>query len=159
MSKDSNLDIFVGNLSSNTTEIQLRETFGVVGTIRGIRILKDKETGGLKGYAFIEYTSVEYVHAAVRLLNNTELNGRPMRVSYASGTPGSGGHGEVDGGVARPAAGTVGAAVAGLHLHEAWDLLDMIKRLNDEQRLRPILEAHPQLVAATQELKKRLGLV
>lgn len=62
-------DIFVGNLSSTTTEEQLREVFSVVGQIRNVRILVDKETGRLKGYAFIEYTNSDSVNAAIRLLN------------------------------------------------------------------------------------------
>jgi len=156
-SKDAQLDVFVGNISQNTTEMHLRDMFGVVGTVRSVRILIDKDTGRPKGYAFIEYGAIEFVHAAVRLLNNSELNGRVLRVSYASGTPGGGGHeGEQ---TARPQAGTVGAAVAGLQLHEAWDLLDSMKKLEQEQRLRPILEANPQLVQAAQEIKRRLGIV
>ena len=160
--KDPNLDVFVGNLGASTTEAQLREMFGVVGGVRGVRLLTDKETGRPKGYAFIEYASVEFVSAAVRLLNNAELNGRLLRVSFASSTPGGGvgGHGEGDAfaGLPKPQPGTLGAAVHSLQLHEVWDLLDTLKRLNDEQRLRPILEAHPQLVAATQELKRRMGV-
>jgi RNA recognition motif-containing protein len=62
-------DIFVGNLSANTTEEQLREVFSVVGQIRNIRILMDKDTGRLKGFAFIEYTNRDSVNAAIRLLN------------------------------------------------------------------------------------------
>jgi len=151
MSKDPALDVFVGNVSVTTTEQQLRETFGVVGTVRGVRLVMDKDTGRPKGYAFVEYASVEFVSAAVRLLNNSELNGRLLRVSFASGTPGATttSHGEP---------GTVGFAVGSLPLHEVWDLLETMKSLNEQQRLRPILESYPQLVTAAQELKRRLGV-
>lgn len=160
MSKDPNLDIFVGNLAFNTTEEMLREVFSVVGTVRGVRILMDKETMRPKGYAFIEFANTDSVNAAVRLLDKTELNGRLLRVSFASGTGTSGGIGhDHDSTTGRPMAGTIGAAVSNLQLHEVWDILDTMKKLNDEQRLRAILEAHPQLVAATAELQKRLGIV
>lgn len=194
------MDVFVGNLTFTTTEEQLREVFGVVGTVKNVRILMDKETQRPKGYAFVEYGNIDSVHAAVRLLDKTDFNGRTLRVSFASGTPGAGGplgamgamgamgaaggggmerdrdrdrdqyrdrdrdgyRGDrgaydMDAGGARQA-GTVAAAVKELQLHEAWDLLDSMKRLNDEQRLRPVLEANPQLVVAVQELQRKLGL-
>lgn len=190
---DGTLDVFVGNLTFTTTEEQLREVFGVVGTVKNVRILMDKETQRPKGYAFVEYGNIDSVHAAVRLLDKTDFNGRMLRVSFASGTPAAGGgiaggpaggggmerdrerdrdgyrdrdqngyrdRGAYDADAGGPPrlAGTIAAAAKELQLHEAWDLLDTMKRLNDEQRLRPVLEAHPQLVAVAQELQRKLGL-
>jgi RNA recognition motif-containing protein len=62
-------DVFVGQLGPTTTEEQLRETFSVVGNIKNIRLIVDKDTGRLKGYAFVEYTNVDSVNAAIRLLD------------------------------------------------------------------------------------------
>ena len=62
-------DVFIGNLSSQTTEEQLRDVFQVVGAIKTIRLLVDKDTGRLKGYAFVEYTNADSVNAAIRLLD------------------------------------------------------------------------------------------
>jgi RNA recognition motif-containing protein len=158
------LDVFVGNLSASATEEGLREMFGTVGQVRGVRLLLDKETGRPKGYAFVEYFSADSVAAAVRLLDKSDYNGRPLRVSFASGSGGGagggGGGGAYDDGILGGAkAGTIAGAVAGLQLHEAWDVLDLIKKLNETQQLRPFLETNPQLVAAAHELQRRLGIV
>ena len=63
-------DVFVGNLSADASEEQLKEIFGVVGTVKNVRILVDKETGRPKGFGFIEYTNIDSVNAAIRLLNS-----------------------------------------------------------------------------------------
>jgi len=140
-------DVFVGNLSAVTTEEQLREVFSVVGSIRNIRILVDKETGRLKGYAFVEYTNADSVNAAIRLLNLTELNDRTIKVSHASGSGG--------GTSAKPGAEGV---VDQLPLHEVWDILDAMKTMVEEHTASDLLEEHPQLVAALTQCQKRLGL-
>ena len=77
-------DVFVGNVTFNTTEEQLREIFSFVGPIKNIRILQDKDTGRPKGFAFIEYLDANTALAAIRKLDQTELNGRKLRVSYSN---------------------------------------------------------------------------
>ena len=66
---DAKNDIFIGNLSAEATEEQLKEIFGVVGTVKNVRILMDKETGRPKGFGFVEYTNIDSVNAAIRLLD------------------------------------------------------------------------------------------
>jgi cleavage stimulation factor subunit 2 len=77
-------DVFVGNVTFNTTEEQLQEIFSYVGPIKNVRILQDKESGRPKGFAFIEYYDANTALAAIRRLDQTELNGRKLRVSYSN---------------------------------------------------------------------------
>ena len=159
-------DIFVGNVHQNTTEEQLREIFCVVGTVKNVRILVDKETGRAKGYAFVEYTNIDSVNAAIRLLGGTELHGRALKVSYAAGTGGPSqntqGNASVGGGgaIGKASASTASAAsvVAQLSLPECWDILNTFKGLVDDKQARVVLETYPQLVGGLAELEKRLGV-
>ena len=68
-------DVFVGNVTFNTTEEQLHEIFSFIGPIKNIRILVDKDSGRPKGFAFIEYMDANTALAAIRRLDGTELNG------------------------------------------------------------------------------------
>lgn len=77
-------DCFVGNLSYNTTEDNLREVFKRVGEVIGIRICTDRETGRPKGYAFIEYADAATALSAIRNLDGTDFHGRKLRVSYSN---------------------------------------------------------------------------
>lgn len=71
-------DIFIGNLPYSATEEQLLETFAIVGPIKKIRMLNDKDTGRPKGFAFIEYYEPMVALAAIKHLNNTELGGKQV---------------------------------------------------------------------------------
>jgi cleavage stimulation factor subunit 2 len=77
-------DVFVGNVTANTTEEQLREIFQFVGPVKNIRILIDKDTGRPKGFAFIEYADANSALAAIRHLDGHELNQRQLKVSYSN---------------------------------------------------------------------------
>jgi cleavage stimulation factor subunit 2 len=77
-------DVFVGNVTFNTTEEQLQEIFSFVGPIKNIRILTDQNTGRPKGFAFIEYSDANTALAAIRHLDGHELNNRKLRVSYSN---------------------------------------------------------------------------
>ena len=77
-------DVFVGNVTFNTTEEQLQEIFSFVGPIKNIRILTDQNTGRPKGFAFIEYGDANTALAAIRHLDGHELNNRKLRVSYSN---------------------------------------------------------------------------
>lgn len=161
-------DIFIGNIHQRTTEDELREIFSVCGSISAVRILVDKETGRAKGYAFVEYTNIDSVNAAIRLLAGTELHGRALKVSYAAGTGGPGGGGSGGGGSSGSGAvktstsagpGQSAANIASqLSLQECWDILSQFKGLVDDKQARVVLETYPQLVAGLAELEKRIGM-
>ena len=83
MSTENN-DVFVGNLTFNTTEEELREKFSLVGHVKNIRILTDKDTGKPKGFAFVEYYDTNTALAAIKYLDQTEFNNRKIKVGYPS---------------------------------------------------------------------------
>jgi nucleolin len=84
--------VFVGGLDRNADEDTLRsalaEAFGAFGDIQGdIRIPSDRDTGSLKGFAYVEYGSVAEAKKAVADLNESDILGRTIRTDFANATP------------------------------------------------------------------------
>ena len=75
--------LFVGNLPYNVTETELREFFSAVGSLSYIYLPVDRETGKLRGFAFIEFSDPAHTEAAIRSLNNHLFKGRPLVVREA----------------------------------------------------------------------------
>jgi len=75
--------LYVGNLSWNTTQESLEQHFGRVGTVVSAKIVMDRDTGRSKGFAFIDMGTVEQAQTAIAQLNQTVLDGRPLRVNEA----------------------------------------------------------------------------
>ena len=75
--------IYVGNLSYNTTEDQLREAFAAIGEVESAALIIDRQTNQSKGFAFIEMTDAEKAKAAISQLDGTDLDGRTIKVSEA----------------------------------------------------------------------------
>ena len=157
-------DVFVGNLTFNTTEEQLYDIFSFVGPVKNVRILQDKETMRPKGFAFIEYNDVNIALAAIRRLDGTQLNGRSLRVSYSNNSnlrevAKSIGQDVIE---SEPTLRQETQVILNLQLYEAWDILDYIKKIADEdngQKIRALLETYPQLIPAIIQIQKRLGMV
>jgi cold-inducible RNA-binding protein len=76
-------NIFVGNLSFNTTEDELRKVFEAYGQVDRVSILTDRETGRSRGFAFVEMTNTEEGEKAIAGLNGTQLGGRTINVNEA----------------------------------------------------------------------------
>ncbi len=76
-------NIFVGNLDCNATEEQLRTLFAAYGPVETVTIVKDRDTGEARGFAFIEMTQVAEAEAAIVALNGVLLNERALRVNEA----------------------------------------------------------------------------
>ena len=72
--------LFVGNLSFNTTEDQLRTLFSEFGDIASATIITDQQTGRARGFGFVEMDNHE---AAISALNGKEVDGRPLTVNIA----------------------------------------------------------------------------
>jgi RNA recognition motif-containing protein len=72
--------IYVGNIPWNTTEDQLKEHFSRIGDVSAVRIVTDKNTGRSRGFAFVE---MENSDKAIDDLNNTDFNGRLLRLNIA----------------------------------------------------------------------------
>jgi cold-inducible RNA-binding protein len=75
--------IYVGNLSKDTTEDDLRPVFAEFGQVDSITIIMDKYSGQSKGFGFVDIPSKEEGKSAIEGLNNTELKGRTLQVNEA----------------------------------------------------------------------------
>jgi cold-inducible RNA-binding protein len=83
--------LYVGNLSYNTTEIGLRDSFGQVGTVADAKIVMDRDTGRPRGFGFVEMSTDEEAQKAIQELNGRELDGRAINVNEAQERSGGGG--------------------------------------------------------------------
>src|SRR5580765_8081087 len=88
-------NIFVGNLSFNTNEDELRQIFESYGQVDRVSILTDRETGRSRGFGFVEMTSDEDGEKAITALNGSQIGGRTINVNEArpKAERGSGGGG------------------------------------------------------------------
>jgi RNA recognition motif-containing protein len=75
--------IYVGNLSFSSSEDDLRELFEAHGTVQSVSVITDRNTGRSRGFAFVEMDTEASADAAIRSLDGTTLDGRPLRVSKA----------------------------------------------------------------------------
>ena len=89
------MNIFVGNLSYQTGEADLRTAFEAFGTVSTASIIMDRMTGRSRGFGFVEMPEKSQAEAAIRDLNLKELNGRAITVNEArpKGEGGGGGGG------------------------------------------------------------------
>ncbi|HKK20471.1 MAG TPA: RNA-binding protein [candidate division Zixibacteria bacterium] len=77
------MNIYIGNLSFDTTEDQLRQAFEGFGEVSTVSIITDKYSGDPRGFAFVEMSTKSEAIAAISGLNGQELNGRPLKVNEA----------------------------------------------------------------------------
>ncbi|MEN6387001.1 MAG: RNA-binding protein [Phycisphaerales bacterium] len=77
------MNIYVGNLSRDVTEDQLKQAFEAYGEVKSVSIIKDKLTGELRGFGFIEMPSKEQAAAAMQELDGKEIAGRAIKVNEA----------------------------------------------------------------------------
>lgn len=77
------MNIYVGNLSYQATDEDLREAFGAHGTVKSASVIMDKMTGQSRGFGFVEMSSKSEGEAAITALNGKELKGRPLRINEA----------------------------------------------------------------------------
>jgi RNA recognition motif-containing protein len=75
--------VYVGNLPYDATEDELRRMFSQAGSVGMIDIIKDRDTGSPKGYAFITMGNQSEAEKAINMFNDTPLNNRPMKVNMA----------------------------------------------------------------------------
>jgi len=77
------MNIYVGNLSFNVTEDDLRQAFEGFGQVASVSIIKDKFSGQSKGFGFVEMPSNDEANAAISGLNGKEIKGRTLNVNEA----------------------------------------------------------------------------
>ncbi len=75
--------LYVGNLSYNVSEDQLRDLFGQAGEIKEVTLIMDRDTRRPKGFGFVEMINQEDAEKAIRMFNDQELDGRRMTVNMA----------------------------------------------------------------------------
>ena len=84
-------NIFVGNVSFQTSEQQIRSLFETHGTVDRVNVVTDRDTGQARGFAFVEMTERRDAENAIASLNGADLNGRAMNVNEARPKPQGGG--------------------------------------------------------------------
>ncbi len=77
------MNIYVSNLSFNTSDAELSELFSAFGEVSSAKVITDRETGRSRGFGFVEMPSEEQGKDAMLGLNNKEVEGRAMSVSVA----------------------------------------------------------------------------
>jgi RNA recognition motif-containing protein len=75
--------LYVGNLSYNTTDEDLRELFAQAGTVKSVTVMRDRDTGRSRGFAFVEMDSNEEATKAISLFNEREFQDRSLTVNIA----------------------------------------------------------------------------
>lgn len=78
-----NSKLYVGNLSFNTTENDLRAAFEKFGQVTDVHVANDRETGRPRGFGFITFATAEESKAAIEGMNGTDLDGRALTVNEA----------------------------------------------------------------------------
>jgi cold-inducible RNA-binding protein len=94
--------LYVGNLSYQTTEMDLRDLFGQHGTVADAKVVMERDTGRPRGFGFVEMSTDAEATAAIAALNGQDCQGRALNVNEAqersSGGGGGGGRGGRGGG-------------------------------------------------------------
>ncbi len=86
-------NIFVGNLSFQTTQDDIYAAFANYGAVERVNLVTDRDTGQSRGFAFVEMTNGGEADAAINALNGAELHGRSLNVNVARPKPAGGGGG------------------------------------------------------------------
>jgi len=92
------MNIFVGNLSRDVTDDDLRTAFGAFGRVTNVTVLRDKFSGEPRGFGFVEMEAKAEAQAAISGLNGTDLKGRRLNVNEARPKTDRGGGGGGGGG-------------------------------------------------------------
>jgi len=77
------MNMYVSNLSFHTGEDELRKLFEEFGAVSSAKVITDRETGRSRGFGFVEMGADEEANAAIKALNNKDMEGRAMSVSIA----------------------------------------------------------------------------
>jgi len=83
MKERKKVNIYVGNLSRDVTEEDLREAFGAFGQVASANIIKDRFSGESRGFGFVEMPEKAEAQAAIAGLNGKDLKGRALNVNEA----------------------------------------------------------------------------
>ena len=87
------MNIYVGNLSFEATEDEVRELFAAFGQVTSVALIKDKFTGRPRGFGFVEMSNDSEAQKAIQELNGKDFKGRNMTINQARPREDSGGFG------------------------------------------------------------------
>jgi RNA recognition motif-containing protein len=108
------MKLYVGNLSFNTSEAQLRDLFAAHGEVASASLVMDRDTGRPRGFGFVEFNNDEQAKAAMAALNGKNVDGRDLTVNEAKPREaGGGGRGGFGGGGGRSGGGGGGGGRSG----------------------------------------------
>ena len=106
------MNIYVGNLSYEVTDEDLREAFAAFGEVSSARVIRDRDSGRSRGFGFVEMPTQAEAQAAIQGLNGKDLKGRDLNINEARPRPerrgGEGRGGEGRGGEGRGGEGRGG---------------------------------------------------
>jgi len=91
-------NLFVGNMSFQTTETELSELFKPYGQVTRVHLVMDRETGRARGFAFVEMPNDDEAAKAIAALDGKELGGRNLKINEARPKAAGGGGGPRSGG-------------------------------------------------------------
>lgn len=77
------MSIYIGNLSYEATQEDLNEVFAEYGTVKRVQVPTDRETGRMRGFAFVEMSTEDEEAAAIEALDGAEWMGRDLKVNKA----------------------------------------------------------------------------
>ena len=77
------MSIYVGNLSFDATQDDINEVFKEYGSVKSVKLPTDRETGRVRGFAFVEMGAEEEEQAAIEALDGAEWMGRTLKVNKA----------------------------------------------------------------------------
>ena len=92
MLESSGIKLFVGSISWDANEEDLRKLFSTFGELKEVHIAKDRETGKSRGFAFIKFSSHKDGQKAVKELDGTEFHGRKISVQESNESRGGSGN-------------------------------------------------------------------
>ena len=81
------MNLYVGNLSRDVTEDDLRQTFAAFGQVESVNIVKDRFSGESRGFAFVEMPSKQEALTAIKKSEGMDIKGRVIRVNEAYSRP------------------------------------------------------------------------
>ena len=113
-------NIFVGNLSYEATEEEVRQLFEQFGTVDRVSLITDRETGRPRGFGFCEMPNDEEGDAAIEQLNGVTLSGRALNINEARPRATGGGGGGGGGGRGRDRGGDGGGGGFGGRREPRW---------------------------------------
>ena len=85
--------LYVGNLSFDSTEADLKDLFARHGSVESVAVITDRETGRARGFAFVEMSEASAAQDAIRALDGTDFGGRNIKVNEAQDRRSGGGGG------------------------------------------------------------------